>query len=83
MLGRGASGVREGLELGRGAPGVREGLALGGGRLTCVRGWSWVANPSSAVGKTVALICNALCKKSAVFLHYILYRFGPTRQTKS
>jgi hypothetical protein len=36
-----------------------------------------VLNPSSAAGKTVSLICNALRKTSAVFLHYILYSFGP------
>jgi hypothetical protein len=28
------------------------------------------------------MICNDLHKKSAVFLHYILYRFGPAWQTR-
>lgn len=28
-------------------------------------------------------MCNALRKKSAVFLRYILYRFGPARQMEA
>jgi hypothetical protein len=34
-------------------------------------------NPCSAVEKNALLISNALRKKLAVFLHYILHRFGP------
>jgi hypothetical protein len=48
-----------------------------GGTLTHVDASFPSAHPSSAVGKAVLLICNALRIKSAVFLHYILYGFGP------